>query len=45
MNPGHLKEFPGVPTLVRKYQAPWEVCLVKKKCSYYWLKKSSLRSY
>jgi hypothetical protein len=45
MKYAYFKEFLSVPTLVRKYQAPWEVCLARKKCSYYWLKKSSLRNY
>lgn len=45
MNHGQFKEFPYVPTLVRKYQALWEVCLVGKTCSYHWLEKSSLRNF
>jgi hypothetical protein len=45
MKYGHFKEFPDVPTLVRKYQAQWEVCLVGKTCSYHWLEKSSLRNF
>jgi hypothetical protein len=45
MSHGHFKEFPRVPNLVRKYQAPWEVCLVEKTCSYHWLEMSSLREF
>jgi hypothetical protein len=45
MKTGHFKEFPYVPTLVRKYQAQWEVCLVRETCSYHWLEKSSPRNF
>jgi hypothetical protein len=45
MKHAHINEFPRVPSLVRKYQALWEVCLVEKKCSYYWPDMSSLANF
>ncbi len=45
MNHGPAKEFPRVPSLVRKYQANWEDCLVVKTCSYHWLEMSPLREF
>ena len=45
MKHGHSKEFPRIPTLVRKYQVWWEVCLVGKTCSYHWRDKASLRNF
>jgi len=45
MKRGHFKRFPRVPTLVRKYQARWEVCLSRKTGSYYWLEMSSRRNF
>jgi hypothetical protein len=45
MKAGHFKELLSIPTLVRKYQARWEVCVVGKTCSYYWPEKVSLRNF
>jgi hypothetical protein len=45
MNHGPTKEFPRVPSLVRKYQSNWEVCLVAKTCSYHWLEMSPFREF
>ena len=42
MNYGLTNEFPRVPSLVRKYQSNWEICLVEKTYSYHWLEMSPI---
>jgi len=37
-------QLESVASLVRKYKARWEFCLVKKAHSYYWRRKLAQRN-
>jgi len=39
MSANPYPQLPGVAALVRMYQDRWQVCLVGKAHSYYWLEK------